>query len=52
LLVTTLYFIGPKFDYVRYYNRASTKELLEGEWIRSTYGNPGVAIETPKCLKN
>jgi hypothetical protein len=28
-----------------------TKELLEGEWIKSEYGNPGVIIETPKVLK-
>lgn len=29
----------------------TTKELLEGEWIKSEYGNPGVVIETPKVLK-
>lgn len=28
-----------------------TKELLEGEWIRSEYGNPLVAVTTPKVLK-
>lgn len=28
-----------------------SKELLEGEWIQSEYGNPGVIIETPKVLK-
>lgn len=28
-----------------------TKELLEGEWVKSEYGNPGVNIETPKVLK-
>ncbi|WP_299152853.1 BatD family protein [uncultured Christiangramia sp.] len=27
-----------------------TKELLEGEWIRSEYGNPSVAVTTPKVL--
>lgn len=27
-----------------------TKELLEGEWIRSEYGNPPVAVTTPKVL--
>ncbi|MFS4454540.1 hypothetical protein [Maribacter sp. 2304DJ31-5] len=27
-----------------------TKELLEGEWIRSTYGYPPITIETPKVL--
>ncbi len=28
-----------------------TKDLVEGEWIYSEYGNPGVKIETPKVLK-
>lgn len=28
-----------------------TKELVEGEWIYSEYGNPAVKIETPKVLK-
>ena len=28
-----------------------TKELYEGEWIKSDYGNPAVTIETPKVLK-
>tara|TARA_R110000868_G_scaffold124959_4_gene330137 strand:+ start:70300 stop:71955 length:1656 start_codon:yes stop_codon:yes gene_type:complete len=27
-----------------------TKELLEGEWIASSYGYPPVSIETPKVL--
>ena len=27
------------------------KELLEGEWVKSEYGNPGIIIETPKVLK-
>ena len=27
-----------------------TKELFEGEWIRSEYGNPTVAVTTPKVL--
>ena len=27
-----------------------TKELLEGEWIRSEYGNPSIAVTTPKVL--
>ncbi|WP_333876740.1 BatD family protein [Flavobacterium sp.] len=28
-----------------------TKELVEGEWVYSQYGNPGIKIETPKVLK-
>ncbi|WP_245628239.1 BatD family protein [Croceitalea dokdonensis] len=27
-----------------------TKELLEGEWVESTYGFPPIGIETPKVL--
>lgn len=27
-----------------------TKELLEGEWVSSTYGYPPVVLETPKVL--
>ncbi|MCH4822345.1 BatD family protein [Gramella lutea] len=27
-----------------------TKELLEGEWIRSEYGNPSVSVTTPEVL--
>ncbi|MFD2600834.1 BatD family protein [Flavobacterium suzhouense] len=29
----------------------ATKELLDGEWVKSEYGDPGVIIETPKVLK-
>jgi hypothetical protein len=28
-----------------------TKELLEGKWIRSAYGNPAIVITTPIVLK-
>ena len=28
-----------------------TKELLEGKWVFSEYGNPSVQIKTPKVLK-
>jgi hypothetical protein len=53
LLAITSYFIADKgFDYVKDTALGHpTKELLDGEWIRSTYGNPGVIIETPKVLK-
>ena len=40
------------FDYVKDNILGSqTKELLEGEWIKSEYGNPIVRIETPNVLK-
>ncbi|MXN91401.1 hypothetical protein GR160_09185 [Flavobacterium sp. Sd200] len=29
----------------------NTKELLDGEWVRSEYGDPGVTLETPRVLK-
>lgn len=28
-----------------------TKELLEGEWVASTYGYPPISLETPEVLK-
>jgi hypothetical protein len=28
-----------------------TKELLEGNWIRSEYGNPSIKLETPEVLQ-
>lgn len=53
LAATTTFFIITKgFDYVKdNVIGHPTKELLEGEWIKSDYGNPGIIIETPKVLK-
>ena len=51
--VTTTYFIASRgLDYVidNVFGNSS-KELLEGEWIKSDYGNPSVRIETPQVLK-
>lgn len=28
-----------------------TEQLLEGEWVKSEYGFPGVTVETPRVLK-
>lgn len=40
------------FDFVKDFVLGNeTKELVEGEWVLSEYGNPGVIIETPKVLK-
>jgi hypothetical protein len=53
LFTTTTYFIMTKgFDYVidNVFGNSS-KELLEGGWIKSEYGNPSVRVETPKVLK-
>jgi len=39
------------FDYVKdNLIGHATKELLEGEWVYSEYGNPAVRVETPKVL--
>jgi hypothetical protein len=53
LVATTTYFIATKgFDYVKDNILGHpSKELLESEWVYSEYGNPSVAIETPKVLK-
>jgi hypothetical protein len=53
LVATTTFFIVLKgFDYVKDNILGNpTKELLEGEWVKSDYGNPGVIIETPKVLR-
>jgi hypothetical protein len=53
LVITTTFFIVTKgFDYVKdNIIGHPTKELLEGEWVKSEYGNPAVLIETPKVLK-
>ncbi|TDD99783.1 hypothetical protein [Flavobacterium cellulosilyticum] len=52
LFITTSYFVVTKgFDYVidNVFGNSS-KELLEGEWIQSDYGNPSVRISTPQVL--
>lgn len=53
LVITTTFFIVTKgFDYVKdNIIGHPTKELLEGEWVKSEYGNPAILIETPKVLK-
>ncbi|MES2239859.1 MAG: hypothetical protein V4497_06310 [Bacteroidota bacterium] len=53
LIATTIFLMVTKgFDYVKdNIIGHPSKELLEGEWVRSEYGNPAVRIETPKVLK-
>ncbi|MDX6180730.1 hypothetical protein SGQ44_01095 [Flavobacterium sp. Fl-77] len=50
---TTTYFIVTKgFNFVKdNVIGHPTKELLESDWVKSEYGNPGILIETPKVLK-
>ena len=48
----TFFVITKGFDFVKDNILGHpTKELAEGEWIYSEYGNPGVRLETPKVLK-
>lgn len=53
LFATTTFFIATKgFTYVKdNIIGHPSKELLEGQWVKSAYGNPAVLIETPKVLK-
>ncbi|KDN55228.1 hypothetical protein [Flavobacterium seoulense] len=53
LLATTFYLMATRgFDYVKdNLIGHPSMELLEGEWVRSEYGNPAVIINTPKVLK-
>jgi hypothetical protein len=52
LLLVLGFFIATKgFTYVKdTLIRKETKLLLEGEWVRSEYGNPSVRLETPAVL--
>ncbi|WP_396168943.1 hypothetical protein [Flavobacterium sp.] len=53
LFITTTYFVATKgFTYVKdNIIGHPSKELLEGEWIKSEYGSPIVRVETPQVLK-
>ena len=49
-LISVIFFKG--LDYVKDNILGNeTKELVEGEWVLSEYGNSGVIVETPKVLK-
>ena len=52
LLGLFIFFVMTKgFDYVKdNIIGRPTKELVEGKWVSSEYGNPKVYIETPKVL--
>ena len=49
--VTTFFVATKGFDYVidNVFGHPS-KELLEGEWVKSEYGSPSMRINTPKVL--
>lgn len=52
LFGTAIFFIATKgFDYLKDNLLGHpSKELVEGEWVTSEYGDPGIHIETPKVL--
>jgi len=51
IIVVTILVNTKGFDYVKDAVVGNeTKELLEGDWIRSEYGTPPVAITTPEVL--
>lgn len=50
VLGATFYFVGRNVMR-NYITGIPTQELLEGDWVKSSYGNPPVTIETPKVLK-
>lgn len=52
ILATGGYFVATKgFTYVKdTVLLDESKSLLEGEWVFSEYGDPGVRVETPKVL--
>lgn len=50
--IFTFFVITKGFDFVKdNIIGHPTKDLVEGEWVYSEYGNPSVKIETPKVLK-
>ena len=53
LFGTAIFFIATKgLDYVKDNLLGHpTKDLVEGEWVKSEYGDPGIQVETPKVLK-
>ncbi|CAM3470679.1 Oxygen tolerance [Flavobacterium longum] len=55
VMIVFAFFIGlivtKGFDYVRNLVKGDpTKELLEGEWVASEYGDPSVIVKTPAVL--
>ena len=53
IATTAIYFAATRgLDYVKdNVIGHPTKELLDNQWITSSYGNPNITIETPKVLK-
>lgn len=54
IILLTVVGLGVKFGFDQLKDEVfghPTKELLEGKWIRSAYGNPAIVVTTPKVLK-
>jgi len=54
IIVLTIVGLGIKFGFDQLKDEVfghPTKELLEGKWIRSAYGDPAIVVTTPKVLK-
>lgn len=50
--VFTFFVVTKGFDFVKdNIIGHPTKDLIEGEWVYSEYGNPSIRVETPKVLK-
>ncbi len=50
-VITSFFVVTKGFDYVidNVFGNSS-KELLEGEWVKSEYGSPSIRINTPEVL--
>ena len=50
-IVTSFFIVTKGFDYVidNVFGNSS-KDLLEGEWVKSDYGNPSMIVNTPEVL--
>jgi len=54
LIILTMIGLGVKYGFSELKDEVfghPTKELLEGKWIRSAYGDPAIVVTTPKVLK-
>ena len=54
IILLTIVGLGVKYGFSELKDEVfghPTKELLEGKWIRSAYGDPAIVVTTPKVLK-
>lgn len=49
--ILTFFIVTKGIDFVKNgFKGYSTKEMVNGNWIKSEYGNPAIILETPKVL--